>query len=510
MRYASVLLVMTVLALGAGCSGGGSAPSATATAADGATTVVTARATGTSFALEAGPAVSVTSAAERDRIIAALAGLPTGIEVSNHELAGGTRVVRAWAVVTDQHRDVLDLSMHDLLRVLDGEVDNWAAVGGSPLPIAVELPTSDAADVEALTGAPLLARAARKPLAGVLADLEAKPGTLALVPVEALRIGVLALVLDGYDPYRDPAAKPPLKIERWVKARDAATTAEAVRRLGWDTATPGFDPVGVLATGDFIPARCTWSSMVAGGGPLTTFNGPGLRELLRGADLTVVALEVGLMTSNPPTPCVSTTVLQGPADAVNALVDGGVDIVTRASSHAFDCWSGCSGITVMQETNAVLKAAGIPWTGVGNDAAEARTATVVERGGVRFALLAYDDIAPWYHAEPGGAGTAGLDLATLGDDVRAAKARADHVFVSFHWGIEYQAEPTDRQREAAHIAIEAGATLVIGNHPHWVQATERIGNGFAEYALGNFVFDQPWSVPTQQGMGLIRFGGHSR
>jgi poly-gamma-glutamate synthesis protein (capsule biosynthesis protein) len=197
---------------------------------------------------------------------------------------------------------------------------------------------------------------------------------------------------------------------------------------------------------------------------------------------------------------VSTTVLQGAASAVEALTEAGVDLVTRASNHALDCWEACSGILVLQETDEVLRQAGIPSAGLANDSAAARTAAVVERDGITFGFLAYDDIAPWYHATPSAAGTAGLDLATLPDDVRAAKTLADHVVVAIHAGIEYQAEPTDRQREAARIAVEAGASLVIGNHPHWVQATEQIGDGFVVYALGNFVFDQPWSVPTQQGI----------
>jgi poly-gamma-glutamate synthesis protein (capsule biosynthesis protein) len=65
--------------------------------------------------------------------------------------------------------------------------------------------------------------------------------------------------------------------------------------------------------------------------------------------------------------------------------------------------------------------------------------------------------------------------------------------------VEYTADPTFSQRALAAAAVEAGADLVIGNHPHWVQAAELIDDAFVAYALGNFVFDQDWSVPTQQG-----------
>ena len=69
-----------------------------------------------------------------------------------------------------------------------------------------------------------------------------------------------------------------------------------------------------------------------------------------------------------------------------------------------------------------------------------------------------------------------------------------------HWGTEYTPDPTDRQRAAARIAVAAGASLVIGNHPHVVQAVEVLPGGFAAYALGNFVFDQDWSQETLEGV----------
>ena len=121
---------------------------------------------------------------------------------------------------------------------------------------------------------------------------------------------------------------------------------------------------------------------------------------------------------------------------------------------------------------------------------------------MRLALLAYDDIAPFYAATPESAGVAPLDLETLAADISAVKTQVDHVVVMVHWGIEYVADPSPRQREAAAVAVAAGASLVIGNHPHWVQAVEEFDDGAVAYALGNFVFDQNWSVATTQGMVL--------
>jgi len=76
---------------------------------------------------------------------------------------------------------------------------------------------------------------------------------------------------------------------------------------------------------------------------------------------------------------------------------------------------------------------------------------------------------------------------------------AEVVIVLPHWGIEYAPTPTDAQLEWAQAMIAAGATLVIGNHPHVVQGIEQFPSGIVAYSLGNFVFDQN-PEETRQGV----------
>jgi poly-gamma-glutamate synthesis protein (capsule biosynthesis protein) len=128
---------------------------------------------------------------------------------------------------------------------------------------------------------------------------------------------------------------------------------------------------------------------------------------------------------------------------------------------------------------------------------------VLTVNGVRFAFLGYDDIGSSdYGATEDSPGTAPLAFGLLGEDVARARQEADVVIVLNHWGTEYTPVPTERQRGLAREAVSAGATLVIGNHPHAVQAVEFLNGGFVSYALGNFVFDQDWSLETQQGVVL--------
>lgn len=451
---------------------------------------------------------------ERDEIADAVAADPqlvivggsaeAEIVVSDQDLGSAWSLVFAtWVAITDQRRDVLDLTLDQLRRVLAGEIDDWSQLGGSPLPLTLIVPIEE--QEQLLRAFDLFEGVQTMPLNEVAAHVAENPGALALVPAEAMRLGLLALTVDGHDPYRDPAAESPLRLERSVSISDRAAAAGFVASALVGDASPSMlDPVGVVVTGELIPARCTDAALAEGGDFGAMFDGT--RELLLAADIAVVPLEVALTDLSPPTPCTPTFVLQGRAEAVDAIAEAGIDVMLIAGNHALDCWNRCPGGQALLDTLARFDRAGVAHAGGAANIAAARTATIVERDGGRFAFLAYDSIAPWYAATAGSPGTAPLDVTTLAEDIAAAAAIADHVIVGFGWGVEYTADPIAFQREAAAIAVAAGASLVIGTHPHWVQAVETFsddGNAaLVAYSLGNFVFDQSWSVPTTQGMVL--------
>ena len=114
--------------------------------------------------------------------------------------------------------------------------------------------------------------------------------------------------------------------------------------------------------------------------------------------------------------------------------------------------------------------------------------------GLTFAFLGYNDIG--YKQE----GISWADEAKIRTEIAEARKKSDVVVVTFHWGIEYQSQPNERQKFLGHLAIDSGADLVIGNHPHWVQPIEIYKDKLITYAHGNFVFDQEWSLKTKQGV----------
>jgi poly-gamma-glutamate synthesis protein (capsule biosynthesis protein) len=84
--------------------------------------------------------------------------------------------------------------------------------------------------------------------------------------------------------------------------------------------------------------------------------------------------------------------------------------------------------------------------------------------------------------------------------VQNAAKQVDYLVVSFHFGEEYQTKHNARQELLAHKAVDDGAKLVIGAHPHVVEDTEVYKESLIAYSLGNFIFDQSFSAATMQGM----------
>ncbi len=453
---------------------------------------------------------------ERDRLAAALTGagfalLPAaapasdaGVVISAAPLPDEEALLLdAWAAVAHQRHDVLALSLDELRRVLDGHVDNWSALGGADRPIRLLVAREIAPRVRRILQLP--DHVGYDVATATLADdVRSAPGALALVPLDALRPGLLPLIVDGYDPLRDPAARNPLGLRRWLRAPDAATRDAVLAALGW-TPLPAADPLGLVATGDYIPARCVPDSVQRFGGGDFNAVFADVGEHLRAADVVVVSMEAPVVPQEHVSPCLRTLVLSAPVEAVDALAGAGVDVVTLAGNHAADCYAGCGRARAVRHTIEVLEAAGIAHAGTGPNLAAARRPALIERDGIRLAVLSYEGQADHYFASADTAGVAPLNKPTLREDVAAARAIADHVIVAFSSGAEYVQTTIRQQDEAVRVALEAGATLVVGNHPHAVQPLVEQGGALAAFALGNFVFDQDWSIETTQSV-LLEVG----
>jgi len=88
------------------------------------------------------------------------------------------------------------------------------------------------------------------------------------------------------------------------------------------------------------------------------------------------------------------------------------------------------------------------------------------------------------------------------DLLQIESTSADYKIVFIHWGDEYSLYPSKSQIDLAHQFLKRGVTIVVGHHPHVMQGIEKKDNGLIAYSLGNFIFDQNWSIETQTGLTL--------
>lgn len=188
-------------------------------------------------------------------------------------------------------------------------------------------------------------------------------------------------------------------------------------------------------------------------------------------------------------------------DTLPVLGSAGFDVLSLANNHIGD-WSR----DAFNDTLIRTKSAGIEPIGAGQSKEEAELPKIIERNGLKIGFLGFTDVGPnWLAATQD---TSGILLASDPDFagiISRAAQQVDNLVISIHWGEEYL-PATDRQKELAHRAIDAGARLVVGHHPHIIQETESYNDGYIVYSLGNFIFDQSFSKETMQGMLLeIKF-----
>ena len=313
-------------------------------------------------------------------------------------------------------------------------------------------------------------------------------------------------------------------VDRVKKAADWRLNAELPRRAD----ETGFDPSAtwtLFAGGDILLDRGVYETLrVKGRGPNFPFaggtaeitsrcrncsplgwdlprtrrtgNAGAVREVISGADIAMANFENP--APNRFTWHKAKTVFTADPTLIDGLVKAGIDYVGIANNHIGD--AGNNGIL---QTIANLKKRGLKYSGAGKDLAAAQRPAILDANGTKVAILAYDAIAPGYHAAKGEPGSSKLTIKAVQAGVKAArKAGAKVVIVFPHWGAEYRYSPFQNQQRLARQIIDAGADMIIGNHAHYAAAVEVYKGKPIWYALGNFVFDQTWSEPTMEGISL--------
>ncbi len=382
-------------------------------------------------------------------------------------------VPEGMALVASPRLSLASVGVKSPWQLLNGQVKNWEAVGSAvplavrPIALASETvsgmqPERTFADYDALA-----------------AHLSQNAGAVALVPTGLVDFRVRTLIVGEDDP------------------------------LG--NAIDGIAPMRIGVIGDIVPGRNVHLHMEKYG----DFTRPFLRmaPLLKSFDLTVANLEGNLSTSlAQPEDAHSFSFVSSPA-MLDGMALAGIDALTLANNHTV--WNGEGwGLQGLLDTVAALESFGMPYFGAGMDLSSARAPWVTEVGGVSIAFLGIDGVTANYEAEPGvqngvldfdaGAtadrpGTNPLLVSQVLADIAAATAIADVVIPYFHFGAEYVAIPPPWATQTARLAIDAGAALVVSNHPHVNQGMEIYAGRPIVYSPGNFILDQMWAAEVRSG-----------
>lgn len=438
-------------------------------------------------------------------------------------------VTRRFVPVAALGTGVDSLSAPQLAGLLNRSIGDWQAVGGLPGKVTLAAVVTPS-DPNALA---LLRRwmgnvAENAATFGSYADLRAamtaESGILALIPLDEVRFGQSAIAVDGIDPVRgkgDVGAWPFVeRIAVVAHSKQGENAAPGIRAAIAERPAPR---TTVVATGDILQSRCSLAQIRATGDWGAALRGP-MAEYLAAADLALGSLDGSIQDIGAPYGCISTTNLTSPPEVIEALTIAGIDEVTVATNHVFDCGETYCGDKAFLRTLELLGAANIKVVGGGKNLEEALAPAIFEVSGLRFGVLGFDDIAAEdLEATETAPGTAPLDdsydderssvprepaffqsadklgLARFTERIRQLKAIVDIVIVQVQSGTEDTHAPSPRSIKALRAAADAGADLVIGNQAHWVQAVEVRGNSFIAYALGNFIFDQTRTPEHTQG-----------
>jgi poly-gamma-glutamate capsule biosynthesis protein CapA/YwtB (metallophosphatase superfamily) len=237
--------------------------------------------------------------------------------------------------------------------------------------------------------------------------------------------------------------------------------------------------VRLVFVGDIMLDDGPGRTVAAGGDPLAAFD-----HTLRDADFTLGNLECPAAVTGKPLDNKIFSFRANPA--VMRILKGRFSALSVANNH-----SGDYGREAFLETLQHVQDAGIRVLGGGRNLTEAHAPLWLEHNGVRIAVLAYNEFKPRsFEAGADWPGIAWSEDSHVVADIRAARvAGADVVIPFMHWGWERESEPTTRQRQLAHLMIDAGADAVVGGHPHVTQGADHYRGRPIIWSLGNFVFD---------------------
>jgi poly-gamma-glutamate synthesis protein (capsule biosynthesis protein) len=262
--------------------------------------------------------------------------------------------------------------------------------------------------------------------------------------------------------------------------------------------------VSFAVAGDVIPHEAVRTAAAADGDGAVGWSAlfSDVRDVFQRADFGFVNMETPVAPAH--THGTKPFLFDAPIALIDALKANGIKIVSFANNHVMD--QGWAGFT---ETREHLRERGLLFAGSGDTAQQSWQPVIVEANGIKVGWLGMtrwlngnrnpdkdDEPHVNFFPYPGESdGAPGMDEAGVLEAVRKARAQCDFLVVSIHWGVEYAPAPRPEDVQTAHKMLEAGASVIVGHHPHVLQPVEtyRTADGrntVIFYSLGNFLSNQ--------------------
>lgn len=238
-------------------------------------------------------------------------------------------------------------------------------------------------------------------------------------------------------------------------------------------------------------------------------------EELRMATFSCCNFEVPLSQKGTPQYAKFETLHAAPK-MIDGFVRAGFKVVSLANNHIMDY-----GSEALLETIDIIDSRGILHSGAGRNLEEARKPAFFNCGGMEFAFISFATEAfSGYGANPCKPGISLIrrdplygpscvnpdDKDAMMGVIKAARREGNFVIAAFHWGLSQSRALTRSQETLGRAAVDAGAGLVIGHHPHILQGVEVYKDSLILYSLGNFVFDlvPPFFGPATRDTLLVK------
>lgn len=226
---------------------------------------------------------------------------------------------------------------------------------------------------------------------------------------------------------------------------------------------------------------------------------PELQDYMQSFDFRIGTLEAAIGTGfsfDPVKMAGRQNIIYARDEDFMRVKEMGFDVVSLANNHVLDL-----GEDGLRNTLDIISKTDVKYVGAGMDGEVAAKPVVLNKEGVRVAIIAYC-LGPKYlgYVEFAGkdkAGTNPFEIEKVKEEIRNAKKEYDYVIVMPHWGLEYHMEPLPECIAFAQQMISAGADAVLGSHPHVIQPCIKYKHGYICFSMGNFLFPDFFMYPPR-------------